>query len=378
MNKLNKLFDFLEENIDLNHEKEKENLYLNTLDYKKVPFLPLQISYPLGEDIRLYNYQETFNEPKKMLYNELTLGMGSVLGVNSVYNSVKLKDHFPLQIRSNHGIGLIASLFGVESKALDNNMPWVDSYKDIKEVKKLVEKGMPELSSSLFKKVIENYQYFNHKLKQYPKCYQTIKITQPDLQGPFDIAHLLCGSNIFLYLYDYPDIIHGLLDLITNCYIRVVEYFDNLNLLTGKIGKDSIYVHGAIYKGSVIIKDDTAIVNLSENMYREFAAQYNERIVKAFGKGSFHYCGQNLDWHIKNIIKQKVSSVNYGNPELQNLNDIYESFKQHNISVVMWGLGQHYDFVKDYYKKGISTGITLSVKSDSYKDARKIMKEYTN
>jgi len=312
-----------------------------------------------------------------MLYNELVLGMGLILGVNSVYNSVKLRDYFPLHIRSNHGIGIIASIFGAKSKIVGNNMPWIEHYKDIEEIRNLVKKGLPELNSSLFNKVIDDYKYFNHKLKQYPKCYKTIKITQPDLQGPFDIAHLLCGSNIFLYLYDYPDLMHKLLDLITTCYVKTVEYFDNSNLLTGKVGMDSMYVHGAIYRGSIVIKDDTAIINLSERMYKEFAAQYNKKIIKAYGKGSFHYCGPNMEWHIRNIISQEVLSVNYGNPELQNLNDIYRSFKKYKISIIMWGLGQYYDFVKDLSRLGVSTGITLSVKADSYNDAKKIFDKHT-
>ena len=39
------------------------------------------------------------------------------------------------------------------------------------------------LQSGLGKKVIETYQYYHERLKEYKKIYQAIRITQPDMQG---------------------------------------------------------------------------------------------------------------------------------------------------------------------------------------------------
>lgn len=369
MAEVERLLELLEDNIDLNHQREVEKIHINTLNYKKVSYLPIIINYTNNQNIIPYSYKEAFDNPEKMLYNELIAGIGSI------FNSVRLKDHLPFHIRSNHGIGIIPSLFGANCKIFYDNMPWVDSYKSIEEIKKVVLKELPEFKSSLCKKVIRDYQYFNYKLRQYPKCFKTIKISQPDLQGPFDIVHLLAGSNIFLYLYDHPGTIHQLLDLITNTYIKFREYMESY--LTDKAGKDSIYVHGAIYKGSVIIKDDTAMVALSENMYREFVKPYNERIIKSFGKGSLHYCGPNKDWHIKIIKEQKFSAVNYGNPEMHNIDKIYNNFKQDKISIIGWGEGQYYDdIVKDFFNRDISTGISLCVKADNYDDACRVLSNH--
>lgn len=369
MTKLEQLLGFLEDSIDLNRQKEVEELHINVLDYKKVPYLPLIIKYPLDKSITTYPYEEAFNSPEKMLYDEFTAG------ISSIFNSVKLKDYLPYHIRSNHGIGIISSLFGAKCKIIYNNMPWVENLKNIEEIKQVVSKGIPEFNSPLCQKVIRDYEYFNQKLKQYPKCSKAIKITQPDLQGPFDNAHLIAGTNIFLYLYDYPDIIHQLLDLITAAYIKFRKYIDGH--LTDKAGEDSMYVHGSIYKGSVIIKDDTALISLSEDMYREFVRPYNERILKAFGKGSLHYCGPGKEWHIKNIKEQKFSSVNYGNPEMHTIDEIYNNFKQDKISVIGWGESQYYDdVIKDFFNKDIHTGVSLCVKADNYSDACRILNKH--
>jgi len=373
MLKLDNLLEFLEDRIDIRHQEEVEKNHLDSLDFKKVLHLPLIIYYAndkLSDDkLMPFPYSEAHKDPEKMLYNELVAGIGSI------YNSVILKDHLPFHIRSNHGLGIISSLFGASCKIIYDNMPWVEHLKSIEEIKKVISRGAPNIDSKLSKKVTETYQYFNYKLKQYPKCYKAIKISQPDMQSPFDNAHLLCGANIFLYLYDYPDVMHALLDTITTAYIDYRKYIESY--LTDKAGNGCMYVHGAIYKGRVIIKDDTAMVSLSEDMYREFVKPYNERILKEFGKGSIHYCGGSKEWHIRNIIDQQFSSANYGNPEMHDISKIYASFKEHRISIIGWGESlYYYDAVKGFLENDINTGISLIVKADDYEDACRVLEKH--
>jgi len=368
MSKLDSLLEYLEDKIDVLHEEEKEKLQIDALNFKEVPYLPISIKYPIDSNLKRYPYHEAFNDPEKMLYNEL------VEGFISVYNSVILQDYTPLHIRSNHGIGLIPSLFGCEIKLVGDNMPWVEPLGSIEKIKQLISKGVPQFDSPLWKNEMENYQFFNNKLSQYPKCYKTIKITQPDLEGPFDIIHMIVGVKLFTELYDNPDIIHQLLELITITYIEFKKYIENSEILTDKAGEDAVYVHGAISKGNVIIKDDTAMVSLSENMYQEFAGQYNEKILNAFhGRGSIHYCGPPKDWHYQNIIKQGFSSINFGNPEMHNIVDLYNSFGKNDISIISWGRENPYSFLDDLYKENIDSGISLLIKADSYKEAKKIL-----
>ena len=193
--KLNKLLDWLEENIDLDHVMKIEQLHLDTLDYKKTSFLPLSIIYPTDKSLRLYPYIQAFTDPEKMLYNEL------ISSFSSIVNSVKLKDFFPLHIRSNHGIGILASMFGANVTIMGDSMPWVESLKSEMSIKEAAENGVPDFKSGLGEKVIGTCQYYREKLSGYPKCREAIRISQPDLQGPFDIAHLLIGTEIYYMLY---------------------------------------------------------------------------------------------------------------------------------------------------------------------------------
>ena len=204
--KLNELLDFLEENIDLKHIEDVEKLHLDAINYKEVPYLPLSVLYPIDEKYELYPYQEVYDDPEKMLFNEL------LWSFSSIYNSVKVKDHFPLHIRSNHGVGILASLFGGRCKIVNGNMPWVDHFESIDEVKEVIKKGMPDIETALGGKVISTNKYYMDRLKEYPNCFKGIHISQPDLQGSFDIAHLLLGTNIYYEIYDNPEILHKLLE----------------------------------------------------------------------------------------------------------------------------------------------------------------------
>ena len=71
-----------------------------------------------------------------MLYNELVRTVGGT----STYTSVRLKDDFPPHIRSNHGIGILSSLFGARCRIINDNMPWVE-HMELDEIRKAVGEG---------------------------------------------------------------------------------------------------------------------------------------------------------------------------------------------------------------------------------------------
>ena len=98
---VDRLLDFFEENVDLEHIKKIEELNYQALCGREVPFLPLTIrTVPEGFDP--FPLEDAFDDPEKMLYNEL---LSSTF--HSAYNSVRTKDHCALQIRSKTGIGKI-------------------------------------------------------------------------------------------------------------------------------------------------------------------------------------------------------------------------------------------------------------------------------
>jgi len=364
---LDSLLSFIERNIDLKHLQKVEKIHIDTLTFQTVPLLPLTV-IPIIDQSLLFSYVEAFQDPYKMMYNELLQTCGG-----SVYSSVQTKDFFPLHIRSNHGIGIIPSLFGLSSKIIYNNMPWVEHFGSRDEVKRIIQKGIPNLNKGLVERVIQTHHFYLDKLKNYPLCSQGIKVSQPDMQGPFDIAHLMLGTDIFYLVYENPLLLHELLDLITETYIRLRKYIDKL--LTDKTIGDAVYVHGAIYLGQVVIKDDTAVVNLSPEMYDEFSWQYNKKIFTEF-RGSLHSCGKIKDWLYDIIDDNNLMSINYGNPEMQNFQNIYKRNKGNHMSIIGWGHNQDFFFLDEVFNNNIKTGLSLSCQVKNVNEGIKCVDKY--
>lgn len=377
---LDELLTFIEENIDLEHQKKVEKLHVKINKFEIVPFLPLSI-LPEGGDFfhydeanNAYPYEEAFFDPEKMMYNELL----KTVFTGSIYNSIQIKDFFPLQIRSNHGIGIIASLFGMETKILNNMLPFVIPIKEKGQIKQILTRGLPDFKSGLGQRVYDTHQFYYEKLKSFPKCSRGIKITHPDMQGPFDIAHQIIGSDIFIMLYDQPELIHELLSLITQTYIEYRKFIENNFCLNDKADEEMIYIHGDICYGKVVIKDDTPQVSLSPNMYKEFAWQYNEQVFDEF-KGTYHCCGKIND-HIYKLLDQNknIKGINYGNPEYHDYKEVYLKNKDKR-AIYTWGWNQDYSYLQTLIKdKEISTGITLACKAKDIEDGKRILKEYLN
>lgn len=374
LSELTQLLDFMEENIDLKHIRKIEQLQYDAINFKTVDRLPLTIrTTPDGfEQIPI---EEAYENPEKMLYNEI---LWSTL--HSSYNSVRTKDDSPLMIRSNHGIGIIASMFGCKSLIFNNQMPRVE-HVSVDEAKKVFAKGVPNVKSALGKCVIETYQYYHERLKAYPKCYEAIRITQPDMQGPYDIFHLIIGNDAFLLPYKEPNYAKEMVNIIAQTYIQFRKEVDPL--LTDKI-YDAVFVHGFCCGGRVLVKADTPVANLSPEMYKIYEAMPDDYIMDSFkgqGGGSLHYCGEPKPWHKDMICNKDLRCINYGNPELHDLSENYGYWKEKGVAIVGWGFNQSFNEMRKTIAiadtgKPVTTGMTLMCESDDWNHGIEILKRH--
>ena len=111
------ILEWLEERIDLDHMAAVNERRIKALQWEPVDRPPVTFSAPVEEPLYIYPYSEVYRDPTKMLVNEL-IGPYATLGYSpSIFNSVRIKDDFPLQIRANYGVGLSVSLFGARTLA---------------------------------------------------------------------------------------------------------------------------------------------------------------------------------------------------------------------------------------------------------------------
>ena len=364
---LNEVLEKIEDRLDLQHAAEVEKLHVDAMHYAEIPRIPLSIEFPADETFVRFPYTEVFKDPEKMLYNEL------VSLNDSVWNHVRLQDDYPLQIRPNYGVGLISSLFGAEIAVKDGMMPWVIHMKDESAFRKAIATGIPDLTGGLAGRVTEAYEVFQEYLKPYPKCTAAIHLTQPDMQGPFDNLDLLRGEDIFYDLYDDPQMVCEALDVISD---TMIAYQQSLPKLNDRAGEDCYYIHRAIYGGNILLKLDTETAMLSEVMFEEFCRPYNQRVLEALGGGSIHFCGGGFDWHARQIPKHDIMSVNFGNPERQDLFTDWKDAMERKISVVGYGQMQSYSFIQDLLERGLRTGVTFLGWAENYEQAKRIYDNY--
>jgi len=120
------------------------------------------------------------------------------------------------------------------------------------------------------------------------KSFLPVGIT--DFQGPLTTANQLMGYDKLIYLmHDSPAAMHELMEKITETLILWVKRQKQVigEPLNECISDQQVYTgkHAGVW-----FSDDDAVL-MSPKTYNEFVVPYNSRILKAFGGGCLHYCG---------------------------------------------------------------------------------------
>src|SRR5512137_1869846 len=105
------ILEWIEARLDPAHVAAVEERHVRALHWLPLDRPPVTLSAPVPEPFHIYPYHEAFEDPARMLVNEL-VGPGMVWGTGSpsIINSVEIRDDFPCQIRANYGLGIVASL----------------------------------------------------------------------------------------------------------------------------------------------------------------------------------------------------------------------------------------------------------------------------
>lgn len=206
--------------------------------------------------------------------------------------------HFPLieddyvpYLMPWYGTGVTASAFGIGVNFLEKMDPTTDiaNFPDPKAIDQMT---MPDMETAgLFPKVTETIRYFM-KNSNLPVCFT-------DNHGPLTLAVQIIGyDKLFYWMQDYPKKIHALMDLLSDTVIEWVKYQKEIlgQPMNHCFGNQGVYVPEGV---GVWFSDDDAVI-ISGEMYKEFVVPYNEKILKAFGGGIIHFCG-NGNQHIENF-----------------------------------------------------------------------------
>ena len=327
----------LEEKIDLEHQAHVRKVYERVFAFEEMdelPFIYADLEARASDkDWPIFAYNDEFQDPAKMLLNQL----------RNVFFAVQVRDYRPLNIRCNYGTVILPSIMGGSYQLTETSMPWAHHLKSRDEIRRIIDAGLPDVENGLGKRCFDTASYYMEILSCYPKLKKAVSIYHPDLQGPFDVAHLLWGQDIFLALYDDPELVHSLLSLITETYRQFMRRWKSFI----PEGND-FTTHWQFYiKGGIMLRDDTAIM-LSKKQYEEFVKPYDEALLEEFG-GCIHFCGRGDHLISSMSASNGLYGIHSSQPELNDISLLLSSTQ--NNKVVLLGLPEK--FLTDDIKTGI-------------------------
>ncbi len=224
-----------------------------------------------------------------------------------------------LCVRPNFGTIFIPAMFGLNYKVFNDRYPWLTEHLPKYAVDKADISHI--LSHEMMERAIGYIEYFKSVLPKY------IHVYMPDTQGPFDLAHLIYGDDIFYEMYDNPQFVHELMEVCTQVYIAVSK---NLKKSLGERDNECFHGHAlarGIYmnSGGVRISEDSATL-ISPEQIDEFVIPYVEKALEPFGGGFIHYCGKSVPLLDAFLNLEKVRAINFGNPEMYDFESTMKKF----------------------------------------------------
>jgi len=253
------------------------------------------VKTPWAERLPDYGPQETHWDSGKMLVRQLKGAVGVALSGSDGVPSV----------RADMGCGLVGGLFGLRQTVYADKMPWLLEHLTKEQILAL-RPGQFDVTDE-YRQALAHMRYMKDMLRG-----TGIEVYPVDLQGPVDSAHLLYGDDFFYDLYDDPDFVNHLLDLVHAALVRLME--DCFEII--KPGEYVAHYNGLVLPAASPLKisEDTSTLLGREHVF-EHCAPRTQALLDHFGGGYIHYCGWNP--HLYEAVTERIRplGLNFGNPE---------------------------------------------------------------
>lgn len=240
-----------------------------------------------------------------------------------------------LSFRSDYGTGILPSLFGTEiftMPYLQDSLPGVRILENPqKTLEKMISSGkVPDVKTGYALKSFEAAEHFAELLKDYPKLNKYTHIYMPDTEGPFSIAEALLGEGLYYLFFDAPDFVKNLLGFITEVFLSYSKiWHKDFPPFNDRYRID----WGLLHKGHTLIRDDSA-VNISSELYEEFVAPSDSRILSEMNGGIVHFCGKG-DHIIDSLVQLKgICGINMSQPHMNDMEKIYRKTIDSGLQII--------------------------------------------
>lgn len=262
--------------------------------HEKPDAWPILLRAPLTraqEQLPRPDFAEAFRDADMMICGELR---GALAVANAGSEQVP-------SIRVNFGTGTLLSCLGLEQLVFPDKMPWLREHMPIETAARLTPDDIRIRGT--FARGLEFMKYMRAVLGD------AVPVYYMDSQGPFDLAHLLLGDEIFYLMTDEPALVKQIMELCLELGLRTHRW---MNEIIG--APHGTHHHGnSLYAenmGIRICEDTTALI--SPAAMEEFALPYTRRLAQAFGGAWVHYCGRNDQLTRRILAIPEIRGINFG------------------------------------------------------------------
>ncbi len=329
-----KCLERVEAALNLEHMARTRQLWEDCRRYRPIAHLPLVACCP-APDWPCYPMNEIQSDMEKMLISELA----------PVYASCLIGDDRLPEIRANYGTGILPSLFGCEIVSFEHNtLPAALPLHDTDRIRAWTEAGIPNLRGGLGGRVLDTVAFYKEALAPYPKLRESVSINLADTQGPLDAAEIVWGSEILMFMYEEPALVHAFLDLVTD----TIAAFTRMHQVVDGVP----FNPPPTPLGRVCIRED-ATVMISGEMYDEFCKPRAQRLLDEFG-GCIHWCGDAKAWWRSLVTLRNLNAVNPYQGQFYDPVEMHAVCRDAGVMIWQWTTG-----LTSEQRSRIETGFTL-------------------
>ncbi len=297
---------------------------------------PPTIDWP---DVHINDAQD---DPEQMLLSQFR-GVSDILAQG--WNTA-------LSVRCNYGVGILASQCGCNIVQMDReqgNLPTSIPLGSRDAIRRLLDHGIPVPTAGLGAHVFDTAERFLDVFQRYPKIGRWVHLYHPDTQGPIDNAELVWGSDLFLAVYDEPELLNTFLDFMVDHYTQFMQaWFKTVPQIS------AYAAHWALWhKGALMIRNDS-LMNLSPDTYTELVRPRDQKLFDTFGGGAIHFCGRG-DHFIEAMSQMRgLTGVNLSQPHLNDMDVIAQNTVGKGIRVIGYPRDE-IDRIAPHYRGGVQT-----------------------
>jgi uroporphyrinogen-III decarboxylase len=193
----------------------------------------------------------------------------------------RIHDDFVPYLVPNYGTGVLASAFGARIVFPENSDPAVAEppITSLDDIDRLVPPDPTR--HGLMPVVLDTIDHMT--------THADLPVGLTDIQSTLDTCALLCGhSRLFMWMYDAPDKVHQLFEIVNQALIDwIIEQKRHLGEPLDSAYSQLLCLPSGC--GVVLSEDDAT--SISPRHYREFCVPCNARVFQALGGGMIHFCG---------------------------------------------------------------------------------------